>query len=180
MAGTIEQIFHRQGEVVAAGQPIVALLPPENLKVRFFAPEALLAQLRVGETVSIGCDGCEQPVAATISFIAREPQFTPPVIYSLDQREKLVFLVEARVGACLPIAPACRSMCGLAPMTDELVIDVRGLTKSFGGGSPTTSTRGLPARFTVSWARTARKPRLSAWCADSPEHGEGSVLATMC
>ena len=105
MAGTIEQIFHRQGEVVAAGQPIVALLPPENLKVRFFAPEALLAQLRVGETVSIGCDGCEQPVAATISFIAREPQFTPPVIYSLDQREKLVYLVEARVGAASPIRP---------------------------------------------------------------------------
>jgi HlyD family secretion protein len=105
IGGTIEQIFHRQGEVVAAGQPIVALLPPENIKVRFFAPEELLAQLRVGEHISVSCDGCEQPVPATISFIAREPQFTPPVIYSLDQREKLVYLVEARVSGANPIRP---------------------------------------------------------------------------
>jgi HlyD family secretion protein len=105
VAGTIEQIYHRQGEVVAAGQPIVALLPPENMKVRFFAPEEMLSQLRVGETVNVSCDGCAETQTATISFIAREPQFTPPVIYSLDQREKLVYLVEARVGGATPIRP---------------------------------------------------------------------------
>ncbi|QGZ96763.1 HlyD family secretion protein [Terricaulis silvestris] len=106
-AGTIEQIFHRPGEVVAAGQPIVALLPPENMKVRFFAPEELLSQLRLGARVNISCDGegCAEPIAATISFIAREPQFTPPVIYSLDQREKLVYLVEARFTGAVPIRP---------------------------------------------------------------------------
>ncbi|HYD72428.1 MAG TPA: HlyD family efflux transporter periplasmic adaptor subunit, partial [Candidatus Binatia bacterium] len=92
-AGTIEQIFHRAGEVVAPGQPIVALLPPQNMKVRFFAPEEMLAQLPVGARVLVSCDGCVEPVAARVSFVAREPQFTPPVIYSLDQREKLVFLV---------------------------------------------------------------------------------------
>jgi HlyD family secretion protein len=104
-AGTIEQIFHRPGEVVAAGQPIVALLPPENMKVRFFAPEELLSQLRLGEGVTISCDGCSEPVTGTISFIAREPQFTPPVIYSLDQREKLVYLIEARFAGAVPIRP---------------------------------------------------------------------------
>lgn len=104
VAGTIEQIFHRQGEVVAAGQPIVALLPPENMKVRFFAPEELLSQLRIGQTVRVSCDGCEAQTA-TISFIAREPQFTPPVIYSLDQREKLVYLIEARISGANPIRP---------------------------------------------------------------------------
>lgn len=104
-AGTIEQIFHRPGEVVAAGQPIVALLPPENMKVRFFAPEELLSQLRLGGSVTISCDGCAEPIAATISFIARQPQFTPPVIYSLDQREKLVYLVEARFTGAVPIRP---------------------------------------------------------------------------
>ncbi len=104
-AGTIEQIFLRPGEIVTAGQPIAALLAPENMKVRFFAPEALLAQLSVGARVMVSCDGCNAPQAATISFIAREPQFTPPVIYSLDQREKLVFLVEARLDARGPIRP---------------------------------------------------------------------------
>jgi HlyD family secretion protein len=106
-AGTIEQIFHRPGEVVAAGEPIVALLPPENMKVRFFAPEAMLAQLPVGARVLVSCDGeaCADPLPATVSFVAREPQFTPPVIYSLDQREKLVFLVEARLDAPGPIRP---------------------------------------------------------------------------
>jgi HlyD family secretion protein len=104
-AGTIQQIFHRQGEVVAAGQPIASLLPPENMKVRFFAPEAILAQLPVGARVVVSCDGCAEPVQGRVSFVAAEPQFTPPVIYSLDQREKLVFLVEARFDGATPIRP---------------------------------------------------------------------------
>jgi HlyD family secretion protein len=97
VGGTIEQIYHRQGEVVAAGEPIIALLAPENMKVRFFAPEAMLAQFSLGARVLISCDGCEAPMPATISFVASAPQFTPPVIYSLEHREKLVFLVEARL-----------------------------------------------------------------------------------
>jgi HlyD family secretion protein len=105
LAGTIQQIFRRQGEVVAAGQPIASLLTPENMKVRFFAPEAMLARLPVGARVIVSCDGCAQPVEARVSFVATEPQFTPPVIYSLDQREKLVFLVEARFDGATPIRP---------------------------------------------------------------------------
>ena len=104
-AGTIEQIFHRPGEVVAAGAPIVALLAPQNMKVRFFAPEALLARLPVGAHVSVSCDGCAHAFVCRVSFVAREPQFTPPVIYSLGQREKLVFLVEARFDQPTTIRP---------------------------------------------------------------------------
>lgn len=105
VAGAIQQIFHRQGEVVSPGQPIAALLAPENMKVRFFAPEAMLAQLPVGTRVMVSCDGCETPVEARVSFVAQEPQFTPPVIYSLEQREKLVFLIEARFDGATPIRP---------------------------------------------------------------------------
>lgn len=104
-AGTIQQIYHRQGEVVSAGQPIAALLTPENMKIRFFAPEAMLARLPVGARVMVMCDGCTEPLEAHVSFVAQEPQFTPPVIYSLDQRDKLVFLVEARFAAVTPIRP---------------------------------------------------------------------------
>jgi HlyD family secretion protein len=114
-AGTIEQVFHRPGEVVGAGQPIVALLPPENMKVRFFAPEEMLAQLPVGARVLVSCDGCEQPIEARVSFVAQEPQFTPPVIYSLDQREKLVFLVEARFAGATPIRPGMPVDVRIAP-----------------------------------------------------------------
>lgn len=96
-AGSIEQIFHRPGEVVAAGAPIVALLPPQNMKVRFFAPQNLLARLPVGARVNVSCDGCATGLTARVSFVAQQPEFTPPVIYSLDQREKLVFLIEARL-----------------------------------------------------------------------------------
>ncbi|MBC7768283.1 MAG: HlyD family efflux transporter periplasmic adaptor subunit, partial [Phycisphaerales bacterium] len=105
VAGTIQQIYHRPGEVVAAGQPIAALLAPSNMKVRFFAPQAMLARLPVGARLSISCDDCSEPTAAIVSFVASEPQFTPPVIYSLDQREKLVFLVEAQLEGANPIRP---------------------------------------------------------------------------
>lgn len=103
--GTIEQIFRRPGEVVAPGEPIVALLAPQNMKVRFFAPQAILPQLPVGARVLVICDGCDEPIPARVSFVAREPQFTPPVIYSLDQRQKLVFLIEARFDGATPIRP---------------------------------------------------------------------------
>jgi HlyD family secretion protein len=106
VAGIVERVFHRRGEVVTAGQPIVALLAPENMKVRFFAPERMLSQLRVGGRILVRCDGCGEPLAATISFIASEPQFTPPIIYSLEQRQKLVFLIEARLdGGDGPVRP---------------------------------------------------------------------------
>lgn len=113
--GTIERIFRRPGEVVTAGQPIAALLSPDNMKVRFFAPQAMLARLPVGARVSVSCDGCDAPIPATVSFVAREPQFTPPVIYSLEQRDKLVFLVEARLDAPGPIRPGMPVDVRIAP-----------------------------------------------------------------
>ena len=94
--GTIEQVYYRTGETVAAGKPVVALLPPQNLKFRFFAPEPVLPVIKYGETVAVSCDGCEKGLTAKVSFIARSAEYTPPVIYSLDERAKLVFLIEAR------------------------------------------------------------------------------------
>jgi HlyD family secretion protein len=94
--GTIEEVYFRPGEVVNAGQAVVALLPPRNLKVRFFVPEPVRAGLRPGDTVIVGCDGCAPGLQAKISFISRDAEFTPPVIFSQERREKLVFLVEAR------------------------------------------------------------------------------------
>jgi HlyD family secretion protein len=102
--GVIERVYSRPGEVVAAGEPVVALLPPDNLKLRFYAPEGMLSSLALGAIVSFSCDGCAAG-EARISFIASEPQFTPPIIYSIEEREKLVFLVEARPIALLRLRP---------------------------------------------------------------------------
>jgi HlyD family secretion protein len=96
VTGSVQQIYYRVGELVPAGKPIVALLPPANLKVRFFVPEAMLPKLSIGEPVTISCDGCDKGLTAKISFIARSSEFTPPVIYSVEERSKLVFLIEAR------------------------------------------------------------------------------------
>jgi HlyD family secretion protein len=94
-AGSIQQVYYRPGEVVAAGRPIVALLPPGNLKVRFYVPEAMLPKLSAGDPVKVSCDGCAPDLMARVSFISRASEYTPPVIYSLDERAKLVFLIEA-------------------------------------------------------------------------------------
>jgi HlyD family secretion protein len=95
-AGVVQQIYFRQGEMVPAGRPVLALLPPENLKLRFFVPESLVPKIAIGDMVSVSCDGCASDIAARVSFIAQAAEFTPPVIYSLEERSKLVFLVEAR------------------------------------------------------------------------------------
>ncbi|HEX7953126.1 MAG TPA: HlyD family efflux transporter periplasmic adaptor subunit [Burkholderiales bacterium] len=94
-AGLVQDTFYVQGEWVPAGKPVVSLLPPGNIKLRFFVPETALGSLRTGQGVKITCDGCGAPIAATISYIAPNAEFTPPVIYSKDSRAKLVYLIEA-------------------------------------------------------------------------------------
>ena len=96
VTGTIQQLYYRGGELIPAGRPVVAILPPGNLKIRFFVNEATLPKLKLGDPVTVQCDGCDPDIIAKISFIARTSEFTPPVIYSLDERSKLVFLIEAR------------------------------------------------------------------------------------
>jgi len=94
VTGTVQQVYFRPGEMVPAGRPILAILPPGNLKVRFFVPEAALQKIAYGDTVTVRCDGCADQTAK-VSFIAKSAEYTPPVIYSLEERNKLVFLIEA-------------------------------------------------------------------------------------
>jgi HlyD family secretion protein len=96
VSGTVQQVYFRPGEMVAAGKPVIALLPPANIKVRFFVPEPTLPTVAIGDAVEVRCDGCPDGLVARVSFISRTAEFTPPVIYSQEERAKLVFMVEAR------------------------------------------------------------------------------------
>jgi HlyD family secretion protein len=94
--GPVDEIFFRAGEVAVAGHPILSMLPPERRKVRFFVTEADLPRLKLGAQVLIRCDGCTEQIPAEITFISNQAEYTPPVIYSLETRAKLVFKIEAR------------------------------------------------------------------------------------
>ena len=96
VSGAVQQIYFRPGEMVPAGRPVLSILPPGNIKVRFFVGEPVLPTIALGDTVEVTCDGCAKPVSARVSFIARSAEYTPPVIYSLEERNKLVFMIEAR------------------------------------------------------------------------------------
>lgn len=95
VAGQVQDVYYRTGEWTAPGQPVVSILPAENIKVRFFVPEPSLGALRVGQGVKILCDGCPASVPATIRFISATAEYTPPVLFSEKNRHRLVFLVEA-------------------------------------------------------------------------------------
>lgn len=95
-AGLVHDTFFVPGEWVPAGRPVVSLLPPGNLKLRIYVPQSVVGSLRIGQAVTVYCDGCAEPVAAAIRYVSTEPEYTPPVIYSRESRAKLVFLVEAR------------------------------------------------------------------------------------
>lgn len=87
--------FFRIGEFVNAGQPVLALLTPDNVKIVFFVPESGLSQLKLNETLRFSCDSCGPTSKAHIDFISNQAEYTPPVIYSQNTREKLVYRVEA-------------------------------------------------------------------------------------
>lgn len=95
-AALVQDTFFSPGEWVPAGSPVVSLLPPGNIKLRFFVPETELGAMGIGQRVFAACDGCGQPIPAVVTFIAPQAEYTPPVIYSKESRAKLVYLVEAR------------------------------------------------------------------------------------
>lgn len=94
--GLIYDTLFEVGEYVPPGTPVVSLLPPDHLKLRFFVPEPLVGQLQPGQQIEVSYDGLAQPFSARISYISPQPEYTPPVIYSRASRSKLVFLIEAR------------------------------------------------------------------------------------
>ena len=92
----VQDTLYRRGEFVAAGNPVVVLLPPANIKVRFFVPETELAQIKTGESVEVSFDGAAKNYSATVNYISTQAEFTPPVLYNRENRAKLVFMIEAQ------------------------------------------------------------------------------------
>ena len=102
-SGYVSDIIRRVGDVAGPTAPVVSFLPDNAVKVKFYVPEAALSSLALGQALDVRCDGCEPGLKAAITYIAREPEFTPPVIYSLESRQTLVYLVEARAAADKPL-----------------------------------------------------------------------------
>lgn len=96
VAGRIEDVMFKQGESVSPNVPVVSIVPDGEVKVRFYVPQSRVNAYRPGRRVAIACDGCASGMTAQVAFVASEPEYTPPIIYSLDARQKLVFMVEAR------------------------------------------------------------------------------------
>jgi HlyD family secretion protein len=96
VSGTVQQVYFRVGETVPAQRPVISILPPGNMKVRFYVPETDLPKLAIGDEVRVTCDNCSADLTAKIYFLSTSAEYTPPVIYSLDERSKLVYLVQAR------------------------------------------------------------------------------------
>jgi len=93
------------GEWAAANQPVVALIPDDRVKVRFFAPQRDLARYPVGQRITFTCDGCARRLSATIDYVSPRPEFTPPIIYSRESRDRMVFLIEARPDTPRTLSP---------------------------------------------------------------------------
>jgi len=96
ISGTVQQIYFREGETVPAQRPVLSIMPPGNMKLRFYVSEVDLPKLAIGEEVRVTCDNCSADLTARIYFLSTAAEYTPPVIYSLDERNKLVYLVQAR------------------------------------------------------------------------------------
>lgn len=95
VTGLVQQVYYRAGETVPASRAIVSILPPGNLKVRFYVSEPMLARLAIDDPISFSCDGCPAGMTGKISFISQYAEYTPPVIYSQQERHKLLYLIEA-------------------------------------------------------------------------------------
>ena len=93
-SGLVFDTLYREGEWVPAGRPVVVLLPPENIKVRAFVRETRVGAIHPGDEVRVGMDGVQQPFSGNVSYVSPRAEYTPPVIYSQESRDKLVFMIE--------------------------------------------------------------------------------------
>ena len=96
VTGLVQDTFFVEGEWVPAGRPVASLLPPGNVKLRFYVPETVLGSIQPGREVAASCDGCPQAIAAKVTYISSQAEYTPPVLYTREQRAKLMYLIEAR------------------------------------------------------------------------------------
>lgn len=93
---TVFDVIRTEGEIAGPSAPVLSVLPDGAVKLRLYIPEASFSAIAVGDRLEVGCDGCPPGVLARVIYISAEPEFTPPVIYSLENRQKLVYLIEAR------------------------------------------------------------------------------------
>jgi len=102
VAGMVQDTYFVEGEYVPAARPVVSLLPPGNVKARFYVPEQTLSGMTIGKELQVSCDGCPAPIAGKVSYVSAQAEYTPPVLYSKESRSKLMFLIEVRLeGAAL-------------------------------------------------------------------------------
>lgn len=94
--GRIGDVIRNPGEVAGPSAPVLSLLPDGAVKLKLYVGEADFSAIAMGRRLDVRCDGCPAGLTATVSYVSREPEFTPPVIYSLERRQKLVYLIEAR------------------------------------------------------------------------------------
>ena len=94
-AGFVFDTFFRQGEFVPAAYPVISLLPPGNIKIRFFVPEGVLGSLVIGQKITVSYDSGPGPLQMEVTYISPQAEYTPPVIYSRETRSKLVYMIEA-------------------------------------------------------------------------------------
>ena len=105
VTGLLDRRFYQPGEVAAAGAPVLSIFQPERIKVIFYIPEAARAGMQLGTVLHLGCDGCAGGLMARVVKLAIEPQYTPPILYSRDERGRLVFAVEAQVQGAAGLLP---------------------------------------------------------------------------
>lgn len=105
VSGVVNDVYFRFGEFVTAGNPVVSVLSQENVKIRFFVNEKTLPQIKYNQQVFVSCDGCKEELKAKVSYISPSAEYTPPVIYSNESRDKLVFMVEATFSNTADVLP---------------------------------------------------------------------------
>lgn len=98
-AGLIFDTYFTKGEYVQAGQPVVSLITPAHIKVIFYVPETDLSRIALQDKIKVSMDHSTQLITGRISYIANTAQYTPPILFSRENRQTLVFRVEATLDA---------------------------------------------------------------------------------
>lgn len=95
VAGAIEVLDYEEGELAPLGAPLLAIASAGPLRVRSYAPQRVLGDLKVNDRVPVIVDGFPtQPLSARVERIWDQPEFTAGNVQTSDDRMLLVFRVD--------------------------------------------------------------------------------------
>jgi HlyD family secretion protein len=100
LKGTVIEKYAEEGEITAAGKPLVKIADLSVIKLKVFVSGSQIGNIKTGQTCTVRIDNGVKGYSSftgSISYISEKAEFTPKIIQTKEERVALVYAVNIDV-----------------------------------------------------------------------------------